>query len=247
VSDRARVGAALAELSPWAIVNAAGLARPDAAEQRPELCRRANTDGPMVLADACSRAGIRLVTFSSDHVFDGAQQRPYVEADPVRPRTTYGQCQAEAERYVLAAYPDAMIVRTSALFGADGLASGLLADALHALWRGMSVQPPRDAVISPTYVGDLVTSCLDLLIDGASGLWHLANVGAVSPPAFLRQVAALAGLQPEMVQDDDAQPASPPRYHALGSQRGQHMPALDDALARWWHAFSKSVAAGRAA
>ena len=76
-----------------------------------------NALGPAILATVCAARGIQLLTFSSDLVFDGARQSPYLESDPIRPLNNYGRSKAEAERRVLDTCPEALMVRTSAFFG----------------------------------------------------------------------------------------------------------------------------------
>jgi len=233
IADPNSVRAALETLSPWAIINAAGLAHPEVAERSPDDCRRANTEGPVLLAEQCRARKARLLTFSSDHVFSGAHQRPYVESDGVAPLSVYGASQAEAERRILEMDADAMIVRTSALFGPE-LGRTVLTRALRDLSSGRPVVAPFDGIVSPTYVPHLVDACLDLLIDGADRLWHLANVGEVAWPAFLRTLAELAQLPSELVHAQPARSAVPrPPYSALGSERGRFMPPLEDALERY--------------
>ena len=83
ISDPDAVRGAVARWKPWAIVNAAGYVRVDDAERELAACRRANAVGPSVLAAVCRKRGIQLVTFSSDLVFDGEANRPYVESDPI--------------------------------------------------------------------------------------------------------------------------------------------------------------------
>jgi dTDP-4-dehydrorhamnose reductase len=100
-----------------AVVNTAGYVRVDDAENDCIACFRENTKGATVLAEACARRGIRLLTYSSDLVFDGTAKHPLVESDPVHPLNVYGQSKAEAEKRVLEAYPDALVARTSAFFG----------------------------------------------------------------------------------------------------------------------------------
>jgi dTDP-4-dehydrorhamnose reductase len=245
ITDRARVHAVCSELSPWALVNAAGFTRLDLAEQAQEACRRANISGPMVLAEACQELGVRFLTFSSNHVFDGRQQRPYVESDAVAPSSLYGSTQAQAEQAILDIDKSALIVRTSGLFGAEGAPRSQLAFAVFELLRGRPVRLPFHGTISPTYVHDLVTGCLDLLVDGASHLFHLANEGAVSGPEFLRILARVASLPDELVIEHGGLESSHPHpsYGVLGSERGNHMPTLEDAVARWWRASSAAASA----
>jgi dTDP-4-dehydrorhamnose reductase len=237
IADAASVASALDASRPWALVNAAGFARVDDAEREREACLRENAEGPSLLAEACASRGVPLVTFSSDLVFDGARERPYVESDAVSPLNTYGRSKAEAEARVLAAHPSALVVRTGAFFGPwDG--HNFATAALRALSRGEGFAAASDAVVSPTYVPDLVNACLDLLIDGERGIWHLTNGGALTWAEFARRVARLAGLDEACVEGrpilsfDFAAPR--PAYSALASERGTLLPTLDDALARYF-------------
>ena len=221
---------------PWAVINAAGYVRVDDAEREPLACFEANTTGAVVLASACSERGLPLVTFSSDLVFDGGKDCPYVENDAVRPLGVYGQSKADAERAVLREHPEALVIRTSAFFGPwDDY--NFVTNVLRDLAVGQPVAAADDAIVSPTYVPDLVNTTLDLLIDAEHGRWHLANAGAVSWATLAQQAAELAGLQDVLIEGrptDELGLAAPrPRYSVLGSERGQMLPALDDALSRY--------------
>ncbi len=235
IADPASVDAALERWQPWAVINTAGYVRVDDAENDPRNWRE-NVEGPAVLAQACARHGIRLLGFSSDLVFDGNTDRPYVETDTPRPLCAYGRSKHEAEQRMLAVAPDALVVRTAAFFGPWD-AHNFVTLALQALRRGDPWPAAHDQHVSPTYVPDLVKTSLDLLIDGERGLVHLANRGAVSWADLARMAAEAAGLDRSLVQ---ARPgaelgwvACRPRYSALDSQRGVVMPTLEDGLVRY--------------
>ena len=102
---------------PWAIINATGYVNVDEAEVNSLLCFDANTTGPALLAKACNKHRIKLLTFSSDLVFDGTKRKPYVESDKVNPLNAYGRSKAFAEKKILELDPEAIIVRTSSFFG----------------------------------------------------------------------------------------------------------------------------------
>jgi dTDP-4-dehydrorhamnose reductase len=231
VAEPASVGAALAEHRPWAVVNAAGYVRVDQAERERDRCFRENADGAEELARACAGLGIPLVTFSTDLVFSGRGRRPYVESDPVAPASVYGASKAEAERRVAEILPSALVIRTSAFFGPwDG--ANLLTRALEELRSDGEWVVPA-AVVSPTYVPDLVNATLDLLLDGEEGIWHLANVGAVSWLELVKRGAELAGVGTDRLREASIPDASSMTYTALGSERGLLLPPLDEALARY--------------
>lgn len=233
---------------PWAVVNAAGYARVDEAETDAAACFRDNALATAVLARACAERGIALVTFSSDLVFDGELSRPYVEDDVTRPLNTYGLSKAHAERFVLSAHPHALVVRTSAFFGPRDRAN-FVTLALERLRSGLEVVAADDTVVSPTYVPDLVEATLDLLIDGESGIWHLANGGSTSWAEFARAAARFAQLAPRVVActtEELGLAAARPRFSALRSARGQMLPPLDDALARYVHSAASTAPEARA-
>jgi dTDP-4-dehydrorhamnose reductase len=234
IADPASVERVIGEAAPWALINAAGYVRVDQAESEPESCLRENTTGAGVLAEACARHGVRLLTFSSDLVFDGAgRSAPYTESDPVAPLGVYGRSKAEAERLVLAALPGALVVRTSAFFGPWD-EYNFLTVALRTLAGGGEFVVADDCVVSPTYVPDLAHACLDLLIDGEGGLWHLANEGALTWAEFARRAAALAGFDADAVRPAPSRslnlPARRPAYGVLASERGALLRPLDEAL-----------------
>jgi dTDP-4-dehydrorhamnose reductase len=235
IADVRSVEAALARWRPWAVINAAGFVRVDDAERTPAQWRD-NVLGPATLAQACARQGIKLVTYSSDLVFDGAKGVPYVESDVPCPLNAYGHAKAEAERRVLSHDPDALVIRTAAFFGPWDR-HNFLTVGLEALRDRRRWPAAHDQVVSPTYVRDLVMSSLDLLIDAEQGIWHLANRGSCSWADFAVMAAQEAGLDASLVDAVEAgmlgQVARRPHRVVLASERGEVMPTLEDALARY--------------
>ncbi|MDP8922485.1 MAG: SDR family oxidoreductase [Chloroflexota bacterium] len=245
IAELDSVARLLDAVRPWAVVNTAGFVRVDDAERERDACFRENARGPAVLAEACASRGVRLVTFSSDLVFDGTKGAPYVEQDVPNPLNVYGASKAEAERRVLAALPSALVLRTSAFFGPWD-AHNFATLSLRALAAGRPFVAASDGRVSPTYVPDLVHAALDLLIAGEGGLWHLANDGSVTWAELAAAVARLARLDAALVQavptDDLNLPARRPRDTTLASGRGNLLPSLADALERYlrdsedrWH------------
>jgi dTDP-4-dehydrorhamnose reductase len=236
VADAGAVAAALAHHRPWAVVNAAGFACPDAAEADPEGCRRAHLEGANVLAKACATAGVQLLAWSSHLVFDGNERRPYLEGDAPAPRGLYATCKLEAEQVILAASPQALLVRAGPLF-APGDYNELIAREVYAVRAGRHFRAAEDVTISPSYLPHLVTAALDLLIDGEHGIWHLANQGAITHADFVRELVRGASLPAERVRGVRAAEigwlAPRPSYSVLGSGRGFLMPPLDQAIAHY--------------
>jgi len=229
ICDSGSVREALARHRPWAVINAAGFVRVADAERERDACFAWNAEGPENLARACADADIPLVTFSSDLVFDGRLGRDYAEDDPVSPACVYGESKAEAERRVLAATGRALVVRTAAFFGPWD-AHNFAWRMLSALERGEPVEACPRTFVSPTFVPDLCHAALDLLIDGETGLWHLANQGRISWHGFARRIAEGAGYDPDLVR---AAPAEESLSTALTSKRGAPLRPFGEALDSW--------------
>lgn len=229
IADEKRVEAALALHRPWAVINAAGYVRVNQAEHEADRCFRENTLGAETAARVCARLGIPYVTFSSDLVFDGRLGRPYVESDEVCPQGTYGASKAEAERRVAEAWPQALVIRTSAFFGPWDRYNFLYA-VLRALGAGERFEASDEILVSPTYVPDLAHGALDLLIDGATGVWHLANQGQMSWYEFAARAARAAGIATASLH---ASRGGGRAVTALTSERGLILPNVDGALDRY--------------
>jgi dTDP-4-dehydrorhamnose reductase len=236
--DPRSIAEALERHEPWAVINTAGFVRVADAEREPDACMAANAEGAAAIAEACAAAGVPLVTFSSDLVFDGRLGRRYHEEDETSPATVYGRSKAEAEKRVLAAGGKPLVVRTSAFFGPWDRYN-FAWHVVSSLARGEPVRACSRTRVSPTYVPDLCHAALDLLIDGETGLWHLANDGELSWFEFARRVAEGAGYDPALVVAEDG----PEELStALTSKRGMMLRSFDSALEE----FLRSVPAEEA-
>jgi dTDP-4-dehydrorhamnose reductase len=237
IANASSVRRALFELCPWAVINAAGFESADNAEVTPARCFRQNTVGVHMLARECEPRSISFLTFSSGLVFDGRKNEAYMEGDGKAPLSVYGRSKAEAERLVEQVMPSALIVRSSALFGPWD-ESNFVFHALQTLAAGHHLLAANNVIVSPTYVPDLVNACLDLLIDGERGIWHLANVGRISWSELAKEVASLAALDSQKLVPRPLEQlhlrAARPLFSALSSERAILMPSFEDALSRYF-------------
>ena len=232
IQDRSSIRRYIAQTSPWAIINAAGYVRVADAERDEENCFAANATGAENLAAIAAENDIPLVGISSDLVFDGTSG-PYGEFDPCNPRGVYGRSKRAGEIAMLEASSRNLVVRTSAFFGPWDQ-HNFAFNTLTALRRGERVEAAEDVLVSPTYVPDLCHGLLDLLIDGGSGLWHLANPGSLSWYHFALRLAELTGV--------DSSKLIPTRGEAsdttLISTRGTLLRPLDAAIAEYCENFA---------
>lgn len=234
IADPDSVAHALDRVRPWAVVNAAGFTRVARAETAVEQCWRDNVVGAATLADACHGKGVPFLGFSSHLVFDGRRASAYTENDAVAPLGIYGMSKAAAEDAVLSRCPGALVVRAGPAFG-PWHERNLLAELERRLAAGETRILVPDSVVTPSYVPDLVSRSLDLLIDGEAGLWHLANAGPVSIVDWITEIAAAVGGDASAARAACRAWADAlrPSNSALASMRGSVMPSLEDALARY--------------
>jgi dTDP-4-dehydrorhamnose reductase len=238
ISNIASIESAIELYKPWAIINAAGFVRVDDAEKECDSCVRDNTTGPQNLAVACNKFGLQLVNFSSDLVFDGRKPTAYIETDLPNPLNIYGQSKAQAEVLIQKEYPSSLIIRTSAFFGPwDEY------NFVHYVRKALSnyeiITVAKDLFISPTYVPHLVNTCLDILIDGETGIWHLANKGSLSWAEFAFLIADKFDLDKSLIHAVNAAdinyPAKRPLNSVLASERGQLLPSFESAMDEYIH------------
>lgn len=236
ITNEPSILAAIGRYKPWAIINTAGYVKVDEAEENCDECYAVNTTGVGLLARCCTASGIRMMTFSSDLVFDGEKSVPYHEADDTMPLNVYGKSKAEAERLTSQLCPDALVIRTSAFFGPWDRYNFAWA-VMDSLANEKTFCAPKDVIISPTYVPDLVHTSLDLFIDEEKGLWHLANDGILSWSDFAESLADRTHSPKKTLVAKSliemGWKAKRPLNSALESEKGIKMPSIDSALERY--------------
>ena len=142
-----------------------------------------NTIGSENVARAAAHVGARLVHLSTDVVFDGRKGSAYVEDDPLSPVTDYGRAKAEAEARVTAAHPEALLVRTSLLYGGAEPSKHELAA------RDPELTFFTNEIRSPVHVSDLAHALLELAELDVAGPLHVAGADAVSRAELAELVA----------------------------------------------------------
>ncbi len=211
--------------APRAVVNLAAFTDVDAAErpEQRERLYRVNRDAPAQLARLCAQRQIPFVHVSTDYVFDGHAVRPYGEEDAPRPIQEYGRSKLAGEQAVLEAYPAALVVRTSSLFGPPPPGRRTFVDTVWSRARaGQEVWSVEAPEASPTFTRDLAQALADLLQREVGGVLHVTNGGSCTRIELARAVVALAGLSDRISVEPRAYPpgsAARPRYCALDSSR----------------------------
>lgn len=196
LTDLQRIGPTIERHEPDVVLNCAAYTAVDAAESDPATARLVNGLAVGELARACRRIGSRLVTFSTDYVFDGGKDVPYVESDPPAPINTYGRTKREGEERALDEDPTALVIRTSWLMSSTHRSfASVILDRL----ADGTVKVVDDQRGHPTVVDDLARATVIAVEAGAAGILHLTNDGTASWFDVARDIARFADLDPRGV------------------------------------------------
>jgi dTDP-4-dehydrorhamnose reductase len=243
VTDPQAVTAALGRARPEVVVNCAAWTDVDGAESAPDAARAVNGPGAGNVARAAAEAGAWMIHVSSDYVFAGEKRQPYVESDPVGPRSVYGSSKLAGERAVAqAAAGRHTIVRSSWLFGAGGPCFPATILRLAAERDELTVV--EDQIGCPTFTGHLAQALVELAGGPGQppiGLVHVAGGGQCSWYEFAREIVARSGEQCAVkpgLTADLARPAPRPAFSVLGTERGSETPQLPD----WRHGLAEFLA-----
>ena len=187
----------LSETEFDALLNPAAMTSVDECEGVAALAEKVNTEAPAAMAEICRERGARFIHVSTDYVFDGEEPGARSEKDPTNPLGVYGATKLAGEQAVLKADPEALVVRTSWVFGPERPAfpDGIVRRAM----QEERVEAIADKWSAPTFADDFAELIAPLLTNGsASGLLHLCNSGSCNWQEYGQaalDIASAAGLE----------------------------------------------------
>lgn len=235
ITDAPAVDALLAARRPDVVFNCAAYNAVDRAEAEVALAREVNSTGPSNVATACARHGSRFVHFSTNFVFDGRLDRPYVESDAPSPLGAYARSKLDGELRVLEAMPEALVIRTAGVFGGAG-GQSFPEKILQRARQGGRLRVVADQFVNPTFTGDLAPAALRLAGEGFDGVVHVVAAGCCSWDEYARAVLAELGLSAEVEPvstEEFAAPAPRPLNGCLASTRVEPLRSWREALHDW--------------
>jgi dTDP-4-dehydrorhamnose reductase len=208
VGDRDAVYQAITGLQPEVVLHAGAYTAVDACETEVETAYRVNALGTRWVADAARRVGAYLCYVSTDYVFDGTKEDPYVEWDRTNPQSVYGRSKWGGEQEVAAHAPGASVVRTSWVCGEHG--KNMVKTVL-ALADRPELAFVDDQRGHPSFTADLAVGIRRLAAARMPGVIHMTNQGEVSWYEFVRDILASAGHDPAKVRPIKTDELDPPR------------------------------------
>ncbi|MFJ5449178.1 dTDP-4-dehydrorhamnose reductase [Pectobacterium carotovorum] len=236
ITNRDAVFKTVTEFKPDVIINAAAHTAVDRAEQEVELSYKINRDGPLYLAEAAHSIDSTILHISTDYVFNGESDVPYVESDSVDPKSVYGKSKLEGEVSVAAACQRHIILRTAWVFGEDG--NNFVKTMLRLGKERESLGIVADQFGGPTYAGD-IADALILIAEktqspdfNAWGIFHFSGMPYISWFGFADKIFDLAiekkilnnkPVLSQLTTQDYPTPAQRPSYSKLSCEKINHV------------------------
>jgi dTDP-4-dehydrorhamnose reductase len=203
------IRAFIEKIKPDIIINAAAYTDVDKAETEIELAYKVNTEAPKVLAQKASQLDIPMIHFSTDYVFDGLKNEPYVETDQTNPQSVYGKTKWEGEEEVRKSKKH-IILRTGWIFGTHG--KNFLKTILKLIQEKPSlniVSDQRGTPNSSIAIADVTCNIVKTILSDINfkdfGTYHVAPEGETNwyqYACFITDEAIRLGLKTTMTSQD---------------------------------------------
>jgi dTDP-4-dehydrorhamnose reductase len=209
IAHRSAVLGAITSLRPDVVMNCAAWTAVDLCEGDEARALLHNGTAVRWVTEACHRVGAHLVHVSTDYVFDGSLDRPYLEDDATNPQSAYGRSKLAGEREALVLGPDASVVRTSWVCGVNG--NNMVKTIMRLAADRPELAFVADQVGHPTFTHDLAPAMRRIALDRLSGIVHVTNQGACTWFEFAQAVVSAMGKDPSMVRPIATADLQPPR------------------------------------
>ncbi len=223
------------------VINAAAYTAVDQAEKEPDRAFAINIKGVTDLARLCAQKNSVLLHVSTDYVFNGASNTPYLEDHPTAPLGIYGQSKQQGEMSIAEINPAHYIVRTSWLYGPYG--NNFLKTMLKLADQGKSLTITTEQTGSPTSTLDLADALLRLVeIEAPYGIYHFSNTGQTTWHGFAREIFSQTHqLDRVQLAETDEYPtfAKRPNYSVLDTNKIEQ--TLQQPIRSWQEALAEVI------
>ncbi|MDB9403188.1 dTDP-4-dehydrorhamnose reductase [Microcystis sp. CS-574] len=181
LTNSEKISQLIREIHPDYLVNAAAYTAVDKAETEPDLAYSINAIAPKIMAESAEKIQAKFLHISTDYVFDGRKNTPYLETDLTNPLGVYGQSKLRGEEEIKTVNSQAIILRTAWVYGSYGK-SNFVKTMLRLGKEREELKVVVDQVGSPTWAKDIATAITHLLInvDNPPGIYNFTNSGVAS-------------------------------------------------------------------
>lgn len=174
-----QIAQTIQEVKPNLIVNAAAYTAVDQAESEPDLAHQINAIAPKIIATEAQKLNAFFLHISTDYVFDGQKNTPYLETDQTNALSAYGQSKLAGETGIQEVTDNYCILRTAWVYGVAGKGN-FVKTMLRLAKERPQLKVVVDQVGSPTWSYDIATTITQLSSQQATGIYHFTNSGVTS-------------------------------------------------------------------
>lgn len=197
ITDLKAVDSFIKENNIKYIINCAAYTAVDKAEDDVDLCYKINRDAVANLGLAATNNNAKVIHISTDYVYDGTANKPYVETDTVNPQSVYGKSKQEGEAELLKACADSIIIRTAWLYSIFG--SNFVKTMIKLGKEREALNVVADQKGTPTNGTDLAKTIVKILDFSEAngfkpGIYHYSNEGATTWYDFTLAIHKEAGI-----------------------------------------------------
>jgi dTDP-4-dehydrorhamnose reductase len=189
----------VSSLRPHTIYICAAFTWVDGCEMNEEKAFNLNSLAPGKIAEEAKKIGAKVVYFSSDYIFDG-RGGPYQEVSKPNPINIYGRSKYEGEKLVLSACPEALILRTTIIYGPEEQGKNFIYQLVDSLQKGREFFCAEDQIGTPTYNRDLARMALGLVKANVKGVYNCAGKEVFDRYTFACKCATLLGYDQNLIK-----------------------------------------------
>jgi len=247
ITKKSEIGALIKKISPDIVVHTAAYTDVDGCELDPEKAYKINSDGTKSVALACRAVDAILIYISTDFVFDGKKNKPYIETDKVNPLGIYADSKLKGEEAIKKILKKYFILRTSWLYGKHGKN---FVDTIIAKAKSEKVlRVVNDQIGSPTYTKDLAKAIHKIATviarpegpkQSQYGTYHISNSGSISWFDYAREILSLARSKTKVVPISSQELARPAKRPAMSVLDNSKFNRLTGYRMRNWQEALKS-------
>jgi dTDP-4-dehydrorhamnose reductase len=198
VRDRAQVINRFGSRRPSHVFLPAALTNVDYCEDHPDEAKAINVAGTRYVAEACQKAGAKLIYLSTEYVFDG-KAGPYREDDRPNPLSVYARTKYEGEKIVLG-LPNGLVVRTTVVYDWDPDSKNFIMGLIQRLSSGQAMRVPKDQKSHPTLARNLADALWEMAEKDLRGVYHFVGPDYLDRYEFALRAADVFGFDRSLIQ-----------------------------------------------
>lgn len=240
ITNKDSVSSVFKSIRPDVIINCAAFTAVDECEKRIPDAYKVNADGPAILAEISESFGSLLVHISTDFVFNGKKNTPYLESDTPSPESTYGKSKYQGELNVAKNTKNYQIYRIAWLYGVYGnnFVKAIRRIALSRAATGEPMKVVNDQIGTPTHSFDVCKQIFSTMNTDLFGIFHCTSEGFCTKFDFAKEILDRSGIKADLrpcTTEEYPSPAPRPKYSVLENSRLKA--AGENLMPEWKEAF----------